>query len=143
MERPWLDDWLEVWVHHIAAGDPETGGALMESLLGRMTEDAEWYDMPTGSSAKGHVQIRAWLGEAYRMCPGTTHVALSHQMGDGQFAMEWEWSGAGTQDMAGNPGAGSAFALRGASIGAFGSDGRVRLMRDYWNLADLAGGPSA
>ena len=142
MDPSWLDRYIEAWLAHPQAGG-EGGAAALQALLGFMSEDVRYEDVPTGAVFVGHDGIR-------QMGAGT---AISHDMsfdisqrvaGQGSYAFETVCQGTNTGAIGPLPGTGASFSFRGISIGEVTEAGLVTSQRDYWDLAGLLGelGPS-
>jgi hypothetical protein len=134
----WLDRYVEAWRRHPEAGGDDGEEALI-ALLGFMSDDVRYEDVPTGAVFFGHDGIRQMGAGALQMSADMTFEVGRRVAGDGSYAFETVCRGANTGAIGPLPGAGGAFVLRGISIGEVSVDGLVISQRDYWDLAGLLG----
>jgi hypothetical protein len=112
----------------------------MSTLLGFMSEDGRYEDVPTGAVFVGHDGIRGrWVPGALQMSADMTFDIVQRVTGQRSYAFETICRGTNTGAIGPLPGRGSPFTFRGVSIGEVSEDGLVVSQRDYWDLAGLLG----
>ena len=93
MTSKWLDRYIDAWLPHPFAGSPEGGDAL-QTLLGFMSENVRYEDVPSNSVWSGHDGIATMCAGAFQMSADLTFEILTRQA-DGPF-YAFETLGAGT-----------------------------------------------
>jgi predicted ester cyclase len=137
MDTLWLDRYIEAWLEHPQAGGVGSEDAL-HALLGFMSEDVRYEDVPTGAVFIGHDGIRQMGAGALAMSADMSFDIGQRVAGPDSYAFETVCHGTNTGAIGPLPGTGGPFAFRGISIGAV-SAGLVTSQRDYWDLAGLLG----
>jgi predicted ester cyclase len=137
MDTLWLDRYIEAWLEHPQAGGVGGEDAL-HALLGFMSEDVRYEDVPTGAVFIGHDGIRQMGAGALAMSADMSFDIGQRVAGPDSYAFETVCHGTNTGAIGPLPGTGGPFAFRGISIGAV-SAGLVTSQRDYWDLAGLLG----
>lgn len=132
MSTRWLDRYVDAWVQHGRAGGGDAGA--MDALLGFMSADIRYEDVPTGALFHGHDGVRAMAAQAYRLSADLTFHPKGLAVGDGCFAFENGTRGTQTGAIGTAGPTGASFVIRGVSVGAFRGD-RVTEHRDYWDLS--------
>ena len=132
-----LDRYIEAWLEHPQAGGVGGEDAL-HALLGFMSEDVRYEDVPTGAVFMGHDGIRQMGAGALAMSADMSFDIGQRVAGPDSYAFETVCHGTNTGAIGPLPGTGGPFAFRGISIGAV-SAGLVTSQRDYWDLAGLLG----
>ena len=138
MSTPWLDRYIEAWLHHPQAGG-EGGEEALTRLLAFMSEDIRYEDVPTAAVFFGHDGIRQMSAGALLMAADMSFEIGQRVAGNSSYAFETVCRGTNTGAIGPLPGKGSPFAFRGVSIGDVSEAGRVASQRDYWDLAGLLG----
>jgi steroid delta-isomerase-like uncharacterized protein len=132
-----IDAYVAAWRAHPQAGGPD-GADAMARLLAVMTEDMRYVDVAAATVHVGHDQVAEMARAAYAFSHDLRFAIRSAQSDGARFAIEWEMEGTHTGGFGpGGRGTGRHFAVRGASVGDIGADGRASSHRDYWNLADF------
>jgi SnoaL-like domain len=133
MEGSWLDRYVDAWVLHAVAGGVK-GADELSALLGRMTTDVRYEDVPTAAVFVGHPGVTQMCEAAHRWAQDLRFTVLTRQTDGEMFALETETTGT----TAATPGATTTtartFVLRGVSVGRTDRDGLVCEHRDYWDL---------
>jgi hypothetical protein len=128
-----LEAYVVGWLNHGDVGDTPDGRRNLERLLDVMAPDVVWEDVPSGHRFEGHAGIVDMCTLVYeRFRP---HLKVVSRQTDGKcFAIEWE----ATLGVDGT-------VIRGIARGAFGTDGKVTLHRDYWDRVGVTAstGPAA
>jgi steroid delta-isomerase-like uncharacterized protein len=138
MDKARLDEYIDAWLVHPAAGAAE-GGKELTQLLGLMSSDVRYEDVPSGSVFFGHEGIRDMCTAAYNWSSDVKMNVTSCQTDGSSFAIEVVTSGTNTGPMGNSPATGKAFSHPMASVGKFDSDGLVIAHRDYWDLFSFLG----
>jgi hypothetical protein len=143
MDPSWLNRYIEAWLVHPQAGG-EGGAAALQALLGFMSDDVRYEDVPTGAVFVGHDGIRQMGAGALAMSHDMSFDISQRVAGQGSYAFETVCQGTNTGAIGPLPGTGGSFRFRGISIGEVTEAGLVTSQRDYWDLAGLLGqlGPS-
>ena len=134
MNSEWLDRYIDAWLLHPDAASPE-GGAAMERLLGFMSEDVRYEDVPTQSVFDGHDGIAEMCSGAFQMSADLTFEIVSRQTAGHLYAFEAIGTGTNTGAVGPIPATGRPIVLRGISVGSVSADGLVESHRDYWDMA--------
>jgi len=136
LDANWLDRYIDAWRLHAFAAGP--GGAdAMRALLGFMSDDVRYEDVPSGGVYIGHTGIAEMCGGAYQMSSDITFDVVTRQTDGRLFAFETLCRGTNTGAIGPIPATGRPIELRGTSIGSVSADGLVEDQRDYWDLAGL------
>jgi len=138
MSSDWLDRYIDAWLPHPFAGSPEGADAL-QTLLGFMSEDVRYEDVPTHSVFEGHAGIAAMCTGAFQMSSDLTFEIVSRQTDGRMFAFENLGRGTNTGAVGPIPATGRPISFRGISVGSISPDGLVEHHRDYWDMAGLLG----
>jgi hypothetical protein len=136
MNSEWLDSYIDAWLLHPFAASPE-GGAAMARLLGFMSEDVRYEDVPSQTVFEGHDGIAAMCAGAFQMSADLTFEMMSRQTDGRLYAFEATGSGTNTGAIGPIPGTGLPIVLRGVSVGSVSAHGLVESHRDYWDMAGL------
>ena|SRR4051812_8603633 len=136
MNSDWLDRYIEAWLLHPYAASPE-GGQAMDRLLGFMTEDVRYEDVPSESVFNGHDGIAEMCAGAYEMASDLTFEIVSRQTDGRRYAFESVGTGTNTGSLGPIPATGRPIVLRGIAVGSVSADGLVESHRDYWDMAGL------
>ena len=78
-----------------------------------------------------------FVAETHAMSSNYVVEVVSAQRSGNNYATEWLMGGThdGPLQLLGLPATGKQWRVRGASVGQLNDDGRIKLHRDYWNLA--------
>jgi hypothetical protein len=133
-----LDNYIDAWLVHPAAGAPE-GGAELEHLLLLMSPDVRYDDVPSGAVVFGHQGIKEMCVAAYQWSDDVTMRVTSRQTTGSLFAIEVVASGTNTGRMGNNPATGKPFSFPMASVGRIDPGGLIAEHRDYWDLLTFLG----
>ena len=134
MSSDWLDQYIDAWLEHPAAGSP--GGAVsLGRLLDFMSEDVRYEDVPSNAVFEGHNGVAAMCAAAFLMSSDFTFEIVSRQTDGDRFAFENVGTGTNTGAVGPIPATGRPFVLRGVSIGSVSPNGLVEQHRDYWDMA--------
>ena len=136
MSSEWLDRYIDAWSEHPAAGSPE-GGEALDRLLGFMSEDVDYEDVPSRSVFKGHDGIVAMCAGAFQMSSDLEFEIVSRQADGRLYAFESVGTGTNTGAIGPIPATGRPIELRGIAVGSIAPDGLVERHRDYWDMAAL------
>jgi steroid delta-isomerase-like uncharacterized protein len=136
MNSEWLDRYIDAWSEHPAAGSPE-GGEALQRLLGFMSEDVHYEDVPSHSVFEGHDGIAAMCAGAFQMSSDLTFEIVNRQTDGRLYAFENVSTGTNTGAVGPIPATGRPIALRGIAVGSISPDGLVESHRDYWDMAGL------
>ncbi len=126
----WLDRYVEAWAAHPRAARP--GGRLFGDLLGCLSTNVRYEDVPTAAVFVGHDGIRQMCEAADRWSPDLEITVLTRQTDGSMFALETRITGTPGQPLDGQ--VVHRFELRGVSVGSLSEDGLVGEHRDYWDL---------
>ena len=136
MGLDWLDGYIDAWLPHPFAGGPE-GAQALAHLLGFMSENVRYEDVPSSSVWEGHDGIAAMCAGAFQMSSDLTFEIVTRQTNGKLYAFETVGTGTNTGAIGPIPGTGRAIELRGISVGSVSPDGLVEGHRDYWDMAGL------
>jgi hypothetical protein len=139
MNPSWLERYVDAWSNHPRASGSDGDEEAMSTLLGFMSEDVRYEDVPTGAVFVGHDGIREMGAGALQMSADMTFDIVQRVTGQRSYAFETICRGTNTGAIGPLPGRGSPFTFRGVSIGEVSEDGLVVSQRDYWLLAGLLG----
>jgi len=104
------------WVKRYYA-DWDSGDA--EAISAWFDADVVLEDVPTGHTATGASEARAFVDGALKLAPGAKYEVLAALVSGEQFAVEWIMQPAG---------------LHGASVGTV-RNGRILTNRDFWDAS--------
>jgi hypothetical protein len=110
----------------------------MDDLLGLMSPEIRYEDVPTAAVYRGHVGVREMAAQAHQLSNDMTFEAANSSISGNCFAFEHHARGTNTGAIGPLPGTGKPFTLRGVAFGVL-ADGLVIDHRDYWDLAGLLG----
>ena len=130
MTPSWLDRYIDAWLHHPQAGG-EMGGEALATLLGFMSDDVRYEDVPTGAVFIGHNGIREMGAGALLMSSDMSFEVVQRVAGDGSYAFESICRGTNTGAIGPLPGNGAPFLFKGVSVGEVSEAGLVTSQRDY------------
>jgi steroid delta-isomerase-like uncharacterized protein len=82
------------------------------------------------------VPRQTFVQRSYEFSKDHKFVPVSEQSSSDSYAFEWEMIGTNTGEAAGLPATNKPFRIRGVSVGALDSSGKIKHNRDYWNMAD-------
>ena len=139
MNSSWLERYLDAWINHPQARGSDGDEEAMSTLLGFMSADVRYEDVPTGAVFVGHDGIREMGAGALQMSADMTFDVVQRVAGLRSYAFETICRGTNTGAIGPLPGRGGPFTFRGVSIGEATEDGLVVSQRDYWDLAGLLG----
>jgi hypothetical protein len=139
MNSSWLERYLDAWINHPQPRGSDGDEEAMSTLLGFMSADVRYEDVPTGAVFVGHDGIREMGAGALQMSADMTFDVVQRVAGLRSYAFETICRGTNTGSIGPLPGRGVPFTLRGVSIGEVTEDGLVVSQRDYWDLAGLLG----
>ncbi len=139
MNSSWLERYLDAWINHPQPRGNDGDEEAMSTLLGFMSADVRYEDVPTGAVFVGHDGIREMGAGALQMSADMTFDVVQRVAGLRSYAFETICRGTNTGSIGPLPGRGGPFTLRGVSIGEVTEDGLVVSQRDYWDLAGLLG----
>src|ERR1700683_3501183 len=139
MSSSWLERYLDAWINHPQPRGSDGDEEAMSTLLGFMSADVRYEDVPTGAVFVGHDGIREMGAGALQMSADMTFDVVQRVAGLRSYAFETICRGTNTGSIGPLPGRGVPFTLRGVSIGEVTEDGLVVSQRDYWDLAGLLG----
>ena len=125
MDPSWLDRYIEAWLVHPQAGG-EGGAAALQALLGFMSDDVRYKDIPTGAVFVGHDGIRQMGSGALAMSHDMSFDISRHVAGQGSYAFETVCKGTNTGAIGPLPSTGASFSFRGISIGEVAEAGPSR-----------------
>ena len=134
MSSDWLDRYIDAWLEHPVAGSPD-GGASLDRLLGFMSEDVRYEDVPSNAVFEGHNGVTAMCSSAFLMSSDFTFEIVSRQTDGRHYAFENVGTGTNTGAVGPIPATGRPFVLRGISVGSVSPNGLVENHRDYWDMA--------
>ena len=136
MNHEWLDDYIEAWAVHPHAGGPG-GAAELARLLGFMSPDVRYEDVPSTMVFVGHDGIAQMCAGAFQMSSDLGFEVVSRQIDGRSFAFESIGTGTSTGAVGPIAPTGGAITLRGIAVGTISEDGLVTGHRDYWDMASL------
>jgi hypothetical protein len=136
MNHEWLDGYIEAWEVHPHAGGPDGGGEL-ERLLGFMSPDVRYEDVPTTIVFSGHDGIAQMCAGAFLMSSDLRFECVSRQVDGRSYAFESVGTGTSTGAVGPIAATGGPIVLRGIAVGTLSDDGLVTSHRDYWDMASL------
>jgi hypothetical protein len=136
MDSSWLDRYVDAWVLHAVAGSANGTGELA-TLLGLVSPDIRYEDVPTGALFTGHNGLTDMCRAAHGWAADLAFTVLTRQTDGHLFALETETAGTSSSADGEAPDGGRTFLLRGVSVGRAGSDGLVSEHRDYWDLGSF------
>ena len=136
MTSEWLDRYIDAWLPHPFAGSPEGGDAL-QTLLGFMSENVRYEDVPSNSVWSGHDGIAAMCAGTFQMSADLTFEIVTRQADGPFYAFETLGAGTNTGAIGPIPSTGRPISFRGVSVGSVSPDGLVEHHRDYWDMAGL------
>jgi SnoaL-like polyketide cyclase len=139
MNSSWLERYLDAWINHPQPRGSDGDEEAMSTLLGFMSADVRYEDVPTGAVFVGHDGIREMGAGALQMSADMTFDVVQRVAGLRSYAFETICRGTNTGSIGPLPGRGVPFTLRGVSIGEVTENGLVVSQRDYWDLAGLLG----
>lgn len=139
MNSSWLERYLRAWINHPKTRGSDGDEEAMSTLLGFMSADVRYEDVPTGAVFVGHDGIREMGAGALQMSADMTFDVVQRVAGLRSYAFETICRGTNTGWIGPLPGRGGPFTFRGVSIGEVTEDGVVVSQRDYWDLAGLLG----
>ncbi|HXN61833.1 MAG TPA: ester cyclase [Acidimicrobiales bacterium] len=134
-----MERYLDAWINHPQPRGSDGDEEAMSTLLGFMSADVRYEDVPTGAVFVGHDGIREMGAGALQMSADMTFDVVQRVAGLRSYAFETICRGTNTGSIGPLPGRGVPFTLRGVSIGEVTEDGLVVSQRDYWDLAGLLG----
>lgn len=105
-------------------------------LAAVMADDGVYEDVALGRTMRGE-EIADFIGETHTMSSDYVIEMTSVVIDGDHYAAEWTMSGTndGPAKQLGLPATGKKWEFRGMSSGEIGDDERVKLHRDYWNVA--------
>jgi hypothetical protein len=109
----------------------------LERLLGFMSENVRYEDVPSSSVFEGHDGIAAMCAGAFQMSSDLTFEIVTRQTDGKAYAFETLGTGTNTGAIGPIPRTGRPIVLRGISIGIVSPEGLVESHRDYWDMAGL------
>ena len=136
MGSDWLDGYIDAWLPHPLAGGPD-GVEALERLLGFMSKNVRYEDVPSSSVFEGHHGIAEMCAGAFQMSSDLTFEIVTRQTNGRLYAFEALGTGTNTGAIGPIPGTGRPIELRGISVGSISPDGQVESQRDYWDMAGL------
>ena len=127
MSNDFFNELLAAWNSH--------DGSLIAAL---MADDGAYEDVAVGE-ALDRASIVDFVARTHTLSSDYVIEWLSTQRSGNSYAAEWIMSGTndGPAVALGLPPTGRPWEIRGASVGQLDDEGRIRLHRDYWNLAGL------
>jgi ketosteroid isomerase-like protein len=123
MTDPVFDAYVEAWQKHSKVDDTPEGQSNLRALLGVMSDDVIYEDVPTGHSFSGHdgiAQLCAILAATYDV---NVDVLGAHTDGE-RFAIEFSSTTFVKES-------GATIESRGVAVGTI-AGGKVTSHRDYW-----------
>jgi SnoaL-like polyketide cyclase len=138
VDSSWLDRYVQAWRDHPQAGG-DGGEEALDRLLGFMSKDVRYEDVPTAAVFTGHDGIRQMGAAALLMASDMTFEIGQRVAGQDSYAFETVCRGTNTGVVGPLPGKGAPFEFRGVSVGEVSGAGLVTSQRDYWDLAGLLG----
>ena len=137
MDSAALDEYIDAWVLHAFAGGPD-GGDLLARLLGCMSAEVRYEDVPSRRSWDGHDGVAKMCQGAYQLSHDLRFTVTTRQTGGRHYAFESIGSGTHTGEFGGIEPTGRPITFHGCvCAGEVTEDGLVRGHRDYWDMADL------
>lgn len=125
MAADWADRYMEAWNSH-------DGSAVADF----MADDATYEDLALGVVHQGRDAIKAFAAQAHDFSSDYRFVTVSSQQSGNEYALEWEMIGTNTGEASGLPATNKPYRIRGASVGVLDAKGKIKMNRDYWNMAD-------
>ncbi len=126
MSASFFNDYIVAW--------NRLDGGKLASL---MAADGTYEDVAVGR-VMDRPEVIAFIASIRTWSSDFVVELESTQCAGGDYAMEWVWSGThdGPTPGLGVPVAtGRRFRIRGASVGRLDGAGKIKVHRDYWNLA--------
>lgn len=136
MNAEWLDRYIDAWLLHPYAASPD-GGDAMQRLLGFMSDDVRYEDVPTQSVFEGHDGVAEMCAGAFEMSADLSFEVKTRQTDGRLYAFETVGTGTNTGAIGPIPATGRSVTLRGISVGSVSGAGLVESHRDYWDMAGL------
>ena len=122
MSKELLDEYAAAWPKHTKVTEDGAGQKNLQDFLALLSDDAEYEDVPTGHSFKGHegiAQLCAFVSAQYDVT-----VAVTSAQTDGErFALEFE-------SVMKIKESGDEVTSRGVAVGTI-TDGKISSHRDY------------
>ncbi|MEU7134446.1 nuclear transport factor 2 family protein [Streptomyces sp. NPDC046261] len=109
-------------------------------FLSCFTEDAVDEDVPTGRVLSGHAELAADFRSWVTAVPDIVRTERGRVVSGDRASVEWAVRGTlrrGHGKLDFPQAMGKSFAYAGAAFMEFAPDGRIRLVRTYWDLARL------
>jgi steroid delta-isomerase-like uncharacterized protein len=101
-----------------------------------MADDATYEDLALMQVHTGHEAIAAFLDEAEQFSKDYQFVTVSEHSAGDRYVFEWDMVGTNTGDAGGLPATNKPYRIRGVSVGWLDESGKIKVNRDYWNMAD-------
>ena len=121
----WIAQYLDAWNSHDG-----------KKVAAFMADDATYEDLALGVIHEGRDAIKAFVDEAEQFSKDYSFISVSEQASGDSYAFEWEMVGTNTGEAGGLPATNKPYRIRGVSVGRLDASGKIKMNRDYWNMAD-------
>ena|SRR5689334_15017668 len=125
---------MNAWAQQFVEAFDSHDGTRVAALV---AQDIGWEDVAARITFDSPEALAAFVGVSDAFSNDYRFTLVSEQVSENCYAVEWEMAGTNTGAFQGGAPTNRSFCIRGVSVGSFDADGKIKVNRDYYNVAEL------